>query len=145
MPLCAWASPDADKRTAGRSTALRSGRDDNFLEVEDFRDSTRCGRAWWSDLRFNSLSRHCWLDFLDRSLQLATGGVDVSSSRPAEEGGNAARDESLLKGRHLLWLRHRVANAGTGIPGDQVYLHRHGRAAGERDQLIRMLQAIVDA
>src|ERR1700677_329845 len=59
--------------------------------------------------------------FLDGSLQLAAGGVDVSATRPAKKGGNAARNESLLKGRDLMRLRHRIANPRTGIPGDKVH------------------------
>ena len=85
----------------------------------------------------------CRLNFVDGSLQLAASGVDVSAPRPAQKGGNTARDESLLKGRHLLWRGHRVANPGTGIPGDQIHLHRHGCTARQRDQLVCMLQAVV--
>jgi hypothetical protein len=61
---------------------------------------------------------------------LAAGGVDVSASWAAEEGGDAARDEALLELLDVFVGGLVVGDAGAGVPDDEVDFGREAGAAG---------------
>src|SRR5665213_558084 len=84
-----------------------------------------------------------WL--LDCSLQLATGGINVSPARAAQESWDSAVDQIFLKGRNIVGRWHAIGNIRSRIPDNQIHFRGQLCAAQQCDQLPRILHAIVHA